>query len=131
MHPYVFDIATPRCPRETDDTVWQIEWNATDAGATAKQLCPGFSEPYMAYRDCNEGGSWNRLNVTECQSAGLSMLNERINDILSAAVVNIDDLSAVSSDLSSVTNTSGISAISPEDLSTTNSILSSLIRLVQ
>ena len=71
------------------------------------------------------------INVTECQSADLGMLNERIDDLLNSTVVNITDLSMISRDLSVTTNTSGITAIAPEDLNMTNSILSSLIRLAQ
>ena len=69
------------------------------------------------------------INVTECLSAGLDMLNERVENILNSTIVNITDLSAVSRDLSIITNTSGTTAIVPEDLNTTNSILNSLIRL--
>ena len=34
------------CPKETDSTFWQIEWDATNAGATAIQNCPGSKEYY-------------------------------------------------------------------------------------
>ena len=87
---------------------------------------------YVARRNCHLNGSWDALiNVTECQSAGLDMLNERIEDILISTVVNITDVSTISRDLSIVTNTSGITEITPEDLNTTNSILGSLIRLAK
>ena len=87
---------------------------------------------YVAQRNCHLNGSWDALiNVTECQSADLDMLNERIKDLLNSTVVNATDLSMISRDLSIITNTSGITAITPEDLNTTNSILSSLIRLAQ
>ena len=87
---------------------------------------------YVARRNCHLNGSWDTMiNVTECQSAGLGMLNKIIEDLLNSTVVNITDLSTISRDLSIITNTSGITAITPEDLNTTNSILSSLIRLAQ
>ena len=87
---------------------------------------------YVAWRYCHLNGSWDALiNVTECQSAGLGMLNERIENLLNSTFVNITDLSTISRDLSIITNTSGITAITPGDLNTTNSILSSLIRLGQ
>ena len=38
--------AIPDCPRENDSTFWQIEWNTTKAGDTAKQNCPDSSEHY-------------------------------------------------------------------------------------
>ena len=34
------------CPREADNTFWQIEWSATNAGDTAIQNCPGFTAYY-------------------------------------------------------------------------------------
>ena len=39
-------IANPVCPRETDNTFWQIAWGATNAGDTAIQSCPGSTEYY-------------------------------------------------------------------------------------
>ena len=39
-------IAIPDCPRENDSTFWEIEWNTTKAGDTAKQNCPDSSERY-------------------------------------------------------------------------------------
>ena len=87
---------------------------------------------YVARRNCHLNGSWDALiNVTECQSVDLDILNERIEGILNSTVVNITDLSTISRDLSVTTNTSGITAITPEHLNATNSILSSLIRLAQ
>ena len=147
-------LATPDCPRENDSTIWQIEWNSTKAGDTANQNCPDspkhygrliiyicilttdinllYIRIYIARRNCHLNGSWDALiNVTECQSADLYMLIERIEDILNSTVVNITDLSTISRDLSIITNTSGIIAITPENLNTTNSILSSIIRLAQ
>ena len=70
------------------------------------------------------------IDVTECQSAELDMLNERVEDLLNSVVINITDLSIISRDLSNITNTSGITAITPENLNTTNGILNTMIRLV-
>ena len=57
------------------------------------------------------------------------MLSERVEGLLNSAVINITDLSTISRDLSDVTNTTGITATTPEDFNTTNGILSMLIRL--
>ena len=39
-------VIVSMCPKETDSTFWQIEWDATNAGATAIQNCPGSTEYY-------------------------------------------------------------------------------------
>lgn len=69
------------------------------------------------------------IDVTECQSVGLDMLNEWIEDIYASEFIDINDLSAISRDLSNITSTLGVTPISPSNLNTTNNILSSLIRL--
>lgn len=85
---------------------------------------------YTAQRNCNRDGSWDTvINVTECQSARLDMLSERIENVYSSAVININELSTISRDLSNITNTTGSTAIAPKNLNTTNNILRSLIRL--
>lgn len=85
----------------------------------------------IAYRDCDLNGTWDAIiNVTECQSAELDMLDARIVDILNSPTVNVTDLSLISEDLSVLTNTFGVIAIAPEDLTKTNDILTSLIKLV-
>ena len=85
----------------------------------------------IAYRDCDLNGTWDAaINVTECQSAELDMLDTRVEDILNSPTVNVTDLSMISEDLSVLSNTSGVTAIAPEDLTKTNDILTSLIKLV-
>lgn len=58
------------------------------------------------------------------------MLDTRIEDILNSPTVNVTDLSMISEDLSVLSNTSGVTAIAPEDLTKTNDIITSLIKLV-
>ena len=85
-----------------------------------------------AQRICHQNGTWDTvIDVTECQSAELDMLNEWIEDIYASEFIDINDLSAISRDLSNVTNTLGVTPISPSNLNVTNNILSSLVRLVQ
>ena len=69
------------------------------------------------------------MNADNCLDESLDMLNTEIHDILNSAVINTTDLSTISERLSVITNTSGVSAISPTHLNTTNSILASMIRL--
>ena len=86
---------------------------------------------YAAQRICYQNGSWDALiNVNECQSAELDVLYEKVEDLSNSVVINIADLSAISTELSDITNTSGITATRPENLNTTNNILNILIRLV-
>ena len=83
-----------------------------------------------ACRDCTEGGVWDTMiNVDECRSAGVNMLSTRLEDIMNATDINATELSAISEELSIITDTSGVSAILPEDLNTTNDILATMIRL--
>ena len=82
-----------------------------------------------ASRSCSEDGEWGAVNADDCLDESLDMLNTEIDVILNSAVINTTDLSAISERLSIITNTSGVSAISPTHLNTTNSILDSMIRL--
>ena len=85
---------------------------------------------YTAQRFCHQNGSWDTvIDVNECQSARLDMLNEWIEDIYALEFIDINDLSAISRDLSNITNTFGVTPISPSNLNMSNNILSSLIRL--
>ena len=46
VHFIMIIIANPVCPRETDNTFWQLAWGATNTGDTAIQNCPGSTEYY-------------------------------------------------------------------------------------
>jgi len=82
-----------------------------------------------AYRYCSPDGNWDVVNVTECQNAELQKINNRIeNDLITMGVVDIIELEEISTYLSIITNSSGVAAIAPNDLNTTNSILGSLIK---
>ena len=39
-------VIVSMCPKETDSTFWQIQWDAINAGATAIQNCPGSTGYY-------------------------------------------------------------------------------------
>ena len=87
---------------------------------------------YTAQRICYQNGLWDTvINVTECQRVELDMLNEWIEDIYASEFIIITDLSDISRDLSNITDTSGVTPISPSNLNITNNILSSLIGLAQ
>jgi len=107
------------------------------------QLCIKFNVSIsLAYRYCSEDGVWDvTTNVTQCENIELSVLRDIINeqsDILASntnttmmdltALFDIDEVESVSEELSILTNTSF--AIVPNDLTTTNVIIETIVRFV-
>ena len=84
-----------------------------------------------AYRLCFENSTWDTvINDTECRSNKLTMVDSTLNDILNSnttdLVNSIGEVEAISKDVSDLTNVS--TGITPNELNTTNDIVSSLAR---
>lgn len=84
-----------------------------------------------AYRLCFENSTWDTvINDTECRSNKLTMVDSALNDILNSnttdLVNSIGEVEAISKDVSDLTNVS--TGITPNELNTTNDIVSSLAR---
>jgi len=94
----------------------------------------------LAYRTCFQNAEWDIvINITQCQSIELTVLNSIINenqDVLNnntnnntrdlTILFDITEVEAVSVDVSDLTNVS--TGIVPNDIVITNDIVSSLIR---
>lgn len=85
----------------------------------------------LAYRVCFENSTWDTgINDTECRSNKLTMLDSVLTDILNSnttdLVNSISEVEAISKDISDLTNVS--TGITPNELNTTNDIISSLAR---
>ena len=84
-----------------------------------------------AYRLCFENSTWDTvINDTKCRSNKLTMVDSVLNDILNSnttdLVNSIGEVEAISKDVSGLTNVS--TGITPNELNTTNDIVSSLAR---
>ena len=96
----------------------------------------------LAYRFCFQNNEWDMvINITQCQSVELMALNDVLDenlDILNNNINNnkrdltilfdIKEVELISRDVTDLTNVS--TTIVPNDISTTNDIVNSLIRYV-
>lgn len=96
----------------------------------------------LAYRRCLDNGEWDMtINVTQCHTVEVIMLRDRVselNNILNnntnngsrdlTALFDITEVKVVSDELTILTNKSE-DPILPNDLTTTNEIVTTLIRL--
>jgi len=90
----------------------------------------------LATRRCVQDNQWdNNINVTQCNTVELVLLNDRANDLGDTLrnnnnIINRDvliEVQAISEELTILTDTPDTPLV-PNDLSTTNSILNDLIR---
>ena len=85
----------------------------------------------LAYRLCLQNSTWDTvINDTECRNSELTMLSNILNDILTgttnSSMINIGDVQAIGKVVADLTNVS--TGITPNELNTTNNIISSLAR---
>ena len=91
-----------------------------------------------ASRQCSENGQWENdteINVTQCTNMELMSLNDQAEVVLNTfesnniTVFAISRVQAISENLTTLTNTSDRPLV-PNDINTTNNVLTSLIRSV-
>ena len=84
----------------------------------------------IAYRLCLQNSTWDTaINDTECRSSRLKMLDSLLSDIsgnTNNLMNSIGEVEAISKDVSDLTNVS--TGIAPNELNTTNNIISELAK---
>ena len=95
----------------------------------------------LAYRRCLPNAEWDvAIDVSQCHTVELTLLDNRVNELQSILVANTDngtrnltimfdiiEVQIASEELTVLTDTS-LGPILPNDLNTTNDILDTLIR---
>ena len=84
----------------------------------------------LAYRLCLQNSTWDTaINDTECRNSTLKMLDNLLSDIsgnTNNLMNSIGEVEAISKDVFNLTNVS--TGITPNDLNTTNNIISELAK---
>ncbi|XP_065894114.1 uncharacterized protein [Dysidea avara] len=142
--PCTLDQQSDAVCRSENDTTWGIEWPTVPVGSVATQKCPGLAESSgLASRNCLQNGQYDdNIDVTQCRNMELVSLNDRAiqsaeilrnntnNDTMDLTVIfDINEVQIISEELTILTNTSGRPLV-PNDLNTSNSVLSSLISVM-